>query len=211
MKLLFDFFPIVIFFLTYKFYGDMPKEWIDAVNQLPLVNLTPGKPEHAILMATLVIIVATIIQTIVHFALHKKVEKMHIISLVLLIGFGGLTLAFNDENFIKWKVTIVNWIFAAAFLLSEYVGERKTLVERMMSQALTVPKAIWLNTNRLWIVFFFSVGVVNLFVAYNFSSETWVNFKLFGMLGLTFAFVIVQGIYLQKHMIEEPESTKDTD
>lgn len=202
MKLLFDFFPILIFFLTYKYYGDMPAEWVESVNQLPFVNLIPGKPEHAMLMATLVLIVATLIQNLAHFAIHKRLEKMHVISLVLLIGFGGLTLALNDESFIKWKVTIVNWVFAGAFFLSQFIGSRKTLVERMMSQALTVPSEIWKKANTMWVTFFISVGILNLLVAYNFSSETWVNFKLFGMMGLTFAFVIAQVVYLQQHVIE---------
>lgn len=202
MKLLFDFFPILIFFLTYKYYSDMPAEWVESVNQLPFVNLIPGKPEHAMLMATLVLIVATLIQNLAHFAIHKRLEKMHVISLVLLIGFGGLTLALNDESFIKWKVTIVNWVFAGAFFLSRFIGSRKTLVERMMSQALTVPSEIWKKANTMWVTFFISVGILNLLVAYNFSSETWVNFKLFGMMGLTFAFVIAQVVYLQQHVIE---------
>lgn len=135
MKQLFDFFPVVIFFLIYKFYGDIPPQWIDLANRLPLVELTPGEPKHAILMATLGIIIATLIQNFVHFLMYRKLERMHVVSLVLLLVFGSMTLAFRDGNFIIWKVSIINWIFAAAFLGSEFVGTRKPLVERMMGQA----------------------------------------------------------------------------
>ena len=205
MKQLFDFLPVVIFFLIYKFYGDIPPQWIELANRLPLVELTPGEPRHAILMATLGIIIATLLQNIVHYLIYRTLERMHVISLALLIAFGSLTLAFRDGNFIIWKVTVINWLFAAVFLGSEFVGERKPLVERMMSKALQVPKPIWLKVNRLWVGFFIVLGILNLIVAYSFSEETWVNFKLFGVLGLTIAFVIAQALYLQRHALNTVE------
>ncbi|MEN9434657.1 MAG: hypothetical protein RLZZ422_2246 [Pseudomonadota bacterium] len=205
MKQLFDFFPVVIFFLIYKFYGDIPPQWIDLANRLPLVELTPGEPKHAILMATLGIIIATLIQNFVHFLMYRKLERMHVVSLVLLLVFGSMTLAFRDGNFIIWKVSIINWIFAAAFLGSEFVGTRKPLVERMMGQALQVPRPIWLKANHLWVAFFIVLGILNLVVAHFFSESTWVNFKLFGVLGLTFVFVIAQAFYLQRHALSTTE------
>jgi intracellular septation protein len=116
-----------------------------------------------------------------------------------------MTLAFRDGNFIIWKVSIINWIFAAAFLGSEFVGTRKPLVERMMGQALQVPRPIWLKANHLWVAFFIVLGILNLVVAHFFSESTWVNFKLFGVLGLTFVFVIAQAFYLQRHALSTTE------
>lgn len=153
-------------------------------------------------MATLVIILATIAQNALYFALHRRFERMHLITLAILLVFGTLTLFLKDPIFIKWKVSIINWGFALAFVISQYVGTRKTLAERMMTNAVQVPAAIWQQVNWLWTGFFIFVGVLNLVVAYNFSEETWVDFKLFGVLGLTFAFIIAQVFYLQKHALE---------
>ncbi|OQX13056.1 MAG: septation protein A [Thiothrix lacustris] len=207
MKLLFDFFPVALFFLAYKFFAELPPAWIAAANHLPLMTLNQAAPKDAILFATLVIILATIVQNALYFAMHRRFERMHLITLAILIVFGTLTLFLKDPIFIKWKVSIINWGFALAFLLSQYIGARKTLTERMMSSAIQVPAAIWINTNRLWVGFFIFIGVLNLIVAYTFSEEIWVDFKLFGVLGLTFAFIIAQVFYLQKHALETPENT----
>ena len=206
MKFLFDFFPVALFFVVYKFFGALPPEWIAAANQFPLMALNQNEPKDAILMATLVIILATIVQNALYFALHRRFEKMHLITLAILIVFGTLTLFLKDPIFIKWKVSIINWGFALAFIISQYVGARKTLTERMMSNAVQVPAAIWLQVNWLWAGFFIFIGVLNLVVAYNFSEEVWVDFKLFGVLGLTFAFIIAQVFYLQKHALDTPDA-----
>ncbi|MEB4592873.1 septation protein A [Candidatus Thiothrix sp. Deng01] len=202
MKFLFDFFPVLLFFLVYKFFGDLPASWIDAANQLPLMALNQSEPRDAILLATLVIILATLVQNALYFLMHRRFERMHLITLAILLVFGTLTLFMKDPIFIKWKVSIINWGFALAFLISQYVGSRKTLTERMMSSAIQVPANIWRQTNTMWAVFFASIGIINLIVAYSFSEEIWVDFKLFGVLGLTFAFIIAQVVYLQKHAIE---------
>jgi len=198
MKFFFDFFPVVLFFIAYKFFGDLPAGWIDLTNQLPIVSLNTEEPKDAIYFATLVIIIATLIQNIGHWLMYKKLEKMHLISLGILIVFGSMTLGFKDPLFIKWKVSIFNWVFAAVILGSHFIGE-KPLIERMMSHAIQAPKLIWKRINTSWGVFFALVGLVNLYVAYTYSEEAWVNFKLFGMLGLTIVFMIAQGIYLAKH------------
>ena len=202
MKFLFDFFPVALFFMVYKFFGELPPAWIAAANQLPLMALNQNEPKDAILMATLVIILATIVQNALYFALHRRFEKMHLITLAILIVFGTLTLFLKDPIFIKWKVSIINWGFALAFIVSQYVGIRKTLTERMMSNAIQVPTAIWQKANWQWAGFFIFIGVINLLVAYNFSEEVWVDFKLFGVLGLTFAFIIAQVFYLQRYAVE---------
>ena len=135
---------------------------------------------------------------------HRRFEKMHLITLAILVVFGGLTLILQDPVFIKWKPTVVNWLFGATFLGSRFIGD-KTLVERMMSHAITAPVAIWQRINWAWVVFFIAMGVLNIYVAYNFSEETWVNFKLFGMMGLTLVFVFGQAFYLSRYMEAEEE------
>ncbi len=176
MKFLYDFFPILLFFIAYKL-GD-------------------------IYTATAVAIAAAAVQTLVFWIRHRRFEKMHLITFGLLLFFGGLTLLLRDPVFIKWKPSVVNWLFAAVFLGSHWIGE-KPIVERMMSHAIQAPYAVWLRLSWMWITFFVSIGLLNLYVAYSYSEETWVNFKLFGMLGITFAFVIGQGLYLGRYMIEE--------
>ncbi|MDH3561503.1 MAG: septation protein A, partial [Gammaproteobacteria bacterium] len=162
MKFLFDLFPIILFFLTYKLYD--------------------------IYVATAVAIAAAFVQTGLYWLKHRKFENMHLVTLAILIVFGGLTLVLRDPIFIKWKPTVVNWLFGAVFLGSRFIGKR-TLVERMMSHAITVPGPVWVKLNWSWVAFFMGMGVLNLYVAYNYSEDTWVNFKLFGMMGLTIAFV----------------------
>ena len=205
MKFFLDFFPVLLFFLVYKFFGDLPPDLVNMANSLPVVEINPQEPKDAIYFATLVLILATILQNITHFLLYHKLEKMHLISLGILIAFGSLTLAFKDPLFIKWKVSIFNWFFGAAIIGSQFIG-KKTLIERLMAQAISVPKKIWTRVNMSWGLFFILVGVVNIYVAYNYSEDTWVDFKLFGVLGMTFVFMIIQGIYLAKHARPEEDS-----
>ena len=205
MKFLFDFFPVALFFIVYKFFGDLPPAWIAAANQLPLMSLNQAEPKDAILLATLVIILATVLQNVLYFIIHRRFEKMHLITLAVLLVIGTLTLFLKDALFIKWKVSIINWAFALAFIGSLYVGARKTLAERMMGNAIQVPAAIWVQVNWMWAGFFAFVGVVNLIVAYNFSEDFWVDFKMFGVLGLTFVFIIAQVLYLQKYATNDTE------
>ncbi|NPA72838.1 MAG: septation protein A [Gammaproteobacteria bacterium] len=178
MKLLFDLFPVVLFFIAYKMYD--------------------------IYTATAVIIVASIAQVLYFYMKHKRVEKMHVITLALILVLGGLTLVLQDENFIKWKPTIVNWGFALAFFGSHYIGQ-KPIIQRMMDQAISLPEAIWTRLSVMWIAFFILSGIVNLYVAFNYDTDTWVNFKLFGLMGMTLVFIIIQGIYISRY-IEESDS-----
>ena len=210
MKFLFDFLPVVFFFIAYKFFGDLPPALVELGNMIPGVNLEQSNPKHAIIFATLIIIIATILQNVLHWLVYKRLEKMHLISLAILIVFGSMTVVSRDPDFIKWKVSIFNWFFAAVMLGSLYIGE-KSLIERMMSHAISVPQEIWKKLTYVWGAFFIFVGILNYIVAFYFAGEddkNWVNFKLFGILGLTFVFLIAQGIYLAKHAedIEEEES-----
>ena len=182
MKFLLDFFPIVFFFIAYKMYD--------------------------IYVATAVLIIASLLQTSVHWLMHRRFEKMHVITLVLVCVFGGLTLILQDEMFIKWKPTVINWLFAIAFLGSQFIGE-KPIIQRMMGDHIVLPIHIWLRLNVAWSIFFISLGIINLYVIYNFDTETWVNFKLFGLLGLTFVFVIAQSLYLARYMQVSEENNSD--
>lgn len=209
MKALFDFVPVLLFFLTYKFYDSLPNSVIEAVNQLPFVNLTAGDSKDGIFMATLVIILATILQNILHWLVYRRLEKMHVISLVILLIFGTLTIILKNPDYIAWKVTIFNWIFATVILGSFFIGE-KPLIERMMSHAISVPKQVWKKLNLSWGIFFIMVGALNLIVYEIYAKQqnnldAWVNFKMFGILGLTLVFMIAQGIYISKHAEEVKE------
>lgn len=173
MKLLFDFFPILLFFVAYKLYD--------------------------IYVATAVAMVAGIAQVAWSWHRHRRVETLNLVTLGLILVLGGATLFLKDETFIKWKPTVVNWLFALAFFISQYVGH-KPILQRMMAANISLPNAIWTRLNWSWIIFFTAIGAVNLYVAYHFSTDTWVNFKLFGMLGLTVVFVIGQAVYLSRHV-----------
>jgi intracellular septation protein len=124
---------------------------------------------------------------------------MQLVTLAVIVVFGGLTLYLHDEQFIKWKPTIINWIFAGVFLASQLVG-RKTAVERMLAGNITLPTPIWRRLNLGWVVFFLAMGAANLYVMTFFDSDTWVNFKLFGMLGLTLVFIVLQSLYLSRYL-----------
>ena len=188
MKFLFDFFPIALFFITFRFYDD---------------------PNEGVLAATAVAIIATILQVLLFWLKNKRVEKMHIITLVLITVLGGATLILKDPVFIKWKPTGVNWMFAIAFLGSQFFGD-KPFVKRMMAHAVELPEVVWMKLNFAWVVFFTAMGFANLYVAFNYDLTTWVDFKTYGMLGLTILFVIIQALFLAKHMPEE-KLTKDNE
>ncbi|APZ42872.1 septation protein A [Acidihalobacter ferrooxydans] len=203
MKLLYDFFPVILFFVVYKFYGAIPPDAIHAINPLLPLTLVPGQHSDAIFLATAVAIVASFLQVGFYWVRHRRAETMHLVSLALITLFGGATLVLHNPEFIKWKPTAINWLFGIAFLGSQFIG-RKTLVERIMSHAITVPHSIWRRLNIGWVVFFFVSGALNIWVAYQFSQEIWVDFKLFGLLGLSVVFIIAQAFYLARFMQEPP-------
>lgn len=199
MKLLIDFFPIAIFFLVYK----MAPQLIELISPILSAEQTAYLLEmEPIMLATAVLIPTSLLQIIYTRLSTGKIEKMHLVTLVLVVLLGGATLAFNDSDFIKWKPTVVKWLFAVAFLLSQLLTQ-KSLLERMMGENISLPEDVWLKLNYAWVGFFVLSGALNLWVAYGFSEETWVNFKLFGMLGLTLIFIILQSAYLYKHIKQE--------
>ena len=179
MKFLFDFFPIILFFAAFKLYG--------------------------IYTATAVAIVATFAQIGWVWLKHRKVDTMLWVSLAIITLFGGATLFLHDETFIKWKPTVLYWLFAVVLGVSAGLF-RKNLIRTMMEKQFSAPDFVWRNLNLSWMGFFLLMGVLNLYIAFNYSTDTWVNFKLFGGMGLMFAFVILQGLLLSKYIEEEKGS-----
>jgi intracellular septation protein len=173
MKLLIDFFPILLFFVAFKFAG--------------------------IYVATGVAIAATLVQIAWLRHSHGKVEPMQWVSLAVIVLFGGATIIAHNDTFIKWKPTVLYWLMGGA-LLAGQVFFRKNLLKTLMGSQLELPDAAWRVTNWSWIAFFAVMGVVNLWVAFNFDTDTWVNFKLFGGLGLMAVFVVGQALYLGRYM-----------
>ncbi len=180
MKLLFDFFPILFFFIAYKFFD--------------------------IFVATGVAIVATFLQIAITWFKTRTVAPMQLVTLAVILIFGGLTLYLHDEQFIKWKPTVINWLFGGVFLATQLFGT-KTAIERMLETNLTLPHSVWRRLNLGWVVFFLCMGGANLYVMSHFDRDTWVNFKLFGMLGLTLIFIVLQSLYLSR-FITEPTTKK---
>ena len=184
MKFLIDFFPVLAFFIAYYI---------------------PDNLEQRMYMATAAAIVAAFVQVSLYWLIHRRFEKMHLITLVIILVLGGLTLLLHDKRIFMWKPTVVNWLFAIAFLLSEFIG-KKPMIQRMMDHAINIPKPIWYALNRSWTAFFIFSGAINLYVAFNFPENIWVNFKMFGILGLTLLFAIAQAFYLAKHMVEPEQN-----
>ncbi|MFT7234581.1 MAG: intracellular septation protein [Methylophagaceae bacterium] len=196
MKLFFDFLPIALFFIAYKLGGGVYHFYGQSYDI------------KGIYVATAVMIVATICQNAYNWTRHGKLEKSHLITLVLVVMLGGATLWLQDPYFIMWKPTVVNWLFALGFLGAQLFTSQ-SLLERMMSEHLKLPSPIWSCLNVAWILFFILSGIANIYVAFNFDEATWVNFKLFGLLGLTIVFIIGQSFYLSQYILEPTEHNSE--
>ena len=206
MKLLFDFFPIILFFVSYYKAGFLVENTF--IGQL----IDPAKPEFitATIVATGVAIIASFVQVSYHWFNTRKFERMHLFSLTLITVLGGITIYLGNPAFIQWKPTILNWLFAFVFLSSMFIGS-KPIIQRMMGEQIKLPENVWKTLNLSWVTFFFISGTANLYVAFYYDlqaeaavrMDTWVNFKLFGLMGLTIAFIILQAIYLSRHISED--------
>lgn len=181
MKILFDFFPILLFFICYKFYGIYP--------------------------ATAIAMAASLAQVILFRIKYQRYEKLHLISLGLILVLGGATLFFHNPWFIKWKPTGIYWLSALVFLGSEFIG-KKPLIQKMMEGNVNLAKKIWSRLNLAWTVYFILMGALNIYVAYHYDTNAWVNFKLFGGAGFMLLFVFIQAMYLTRHAIEEQPAEK---
>jgi intracellular septation protein len=176
MKILFDFFPVVLFFAAFKIYD--------------------------IYVATAVAIAASFVQVGWSWLRYRKVENMLWISLAVIVLFGGATLLLQNETFIKWKPTVLYWLFGGALAVAA-LAFRKNLIRAMMEAQVALPEAVWGKLLASWIAFFALMGALNLIVAYSFSTETWVNFKLFGGIGLMLLFVVLQALMLARYVEEK--------
>lgn len=200
VKQLIDFIPLLLFFIVYK---TEPR----AVDILGDTYMLGG-----IFSATAMLIVSSLVVYGILFVKQGKLEKSQWLTLVACLVFGSLTLAFHSETFLKWKAPVVNWLFALAFAGSHFIGDRP-LIQRIMGHAISLPQAIWFKLNIAWIIFFLFCGAANLYVAFTFQ-EFWVDFKVFGSLGMTLLFLVGQGIFLSRHMTDPaptPPETKPED
>jgi len=179
MKFLFDLFPVILFFAAFKLAG--------------------------IYVATATAIVATFCQIGWVWWRHRKVDAMLWVSLGLVVVFGGATLLLRDETFIKWKPTVLYWLFATTLLASASIFDRN-LIRKMLEAQVALPEPLWGRLNLAWALFFALMGVANLFIAFNYPTEIWVNFKLFGGMGLMLAFIFAQGLWLAKYVTAEEKS-----
>ncbi len=177
MKFLFDLFPIILFFIAFKLAD--------------------------IYTATIVAMVATIAQILWVYIRHRKIDAMQWISLTMIVVFGSLTIFLHDKTFIQLKPTALYWLFSSALFISAQFFQ-KNWIQVLMSKQITInspnAKTIWGKLNFAWSLFFLFLGALNLYVAFQFSEEAWVNFKLFGSTGLLLIFVIAQGVWLTRHM-----------
>lgn len=204
MKLLFDFLPILFFFGTFK-YAEAHKDWAAAFATEHFGFIVSGgvvgTAEAPVLLSTVVVIVATFAQIAFLLARGKKIDKMLWVSLALVVVLGGATIWFHNEDFIKWKPTVLYWAMALALWASATLFG-KNLLQKMMGEQIRLPDPIWTRLNLAWVVFFLAMGVLNRYVALTYSTDTWVNFKLFGSMGLMIAFMVAQGLYLSRHLVE---------
>ena len=176
MKQLLDIWPILLFFIVYQVQD--------------------------IYAATAAIVVAVVVQSGFFWWRNRRLSSVQTLTLVLVVLFGGATLLLRDPLFIQWKPTILQWIFAIAFVASHFVGD-KLLIRRLLGGQIKLPDNIWKRLSLLWVAFFVLSGAVNLYVAYTFDEAIWVRFKLFGMLGMTFCFILAQGVWLSRYMLDE--------
>lgn len=182
MKQFFEFIPLVIFFAIYKMVD--------------------------IYAATASLMITTGLMLAYNYFKNGKVEKMHVITFLMILAFGGLTLFFHDDAFIKWKVTVINLLFAIALLASQFVF-KKPIIKQMLGKEITLPNNVWNNLNTAWALFFVVLAVANLYVAFRMPMEAWVNFKVFGMLGATLAFTLLSGFYLYRYLPAAPEKESE--
>ena len=196
MKMLFDLFPVILFFGVFKLAGGNP----DAAQAFATAIGYQADPLHLpVLLATAAAIIATLAQIIWVKLRHGKVDTMLWVSFAIILVFGGATLLLHDEAFIKVKPTVLYWLFALVLLFSNMLFN-KNLIRSLMQEKMSLPTPIWNKLNLSWSGFFFALGVLNLYVAWNFPTDTWVNFKLFGATGIMLLFIVIQVAMVSKHV-----------
>jgi len=210
MKILLDFLPLVLFFIAFKGaegHADAAAAFATQHFGFLVQGGVVGAQEAPVLLATLVVMVATLAQAAILKLRGKKIDLMLWISLTLVVVLGGATVWFHNETFIKWKPTGLHWGMAMTLWVSQaWLG--KNLIQSMLGEELALPDAVWLRLNRAWVLFFACMGVANLYVAYHFSTSAWANFKVFGVTGLALLFTLAQSYYLSKHLPPQEEDSK---
>ena len=195
MKQLAEFVPIALFFIVYQLKGQ---------------SFSLGGWEYSfdgIFSATAVLMIATVAQVAITYAITRKFEKRLLWLLLAVVVFGGATLIFRNQMFIQWKPTIFNWALALAFGASQFIGD-KNLMERTLGSQIHLPKMVWTRLNLLWVTNFAIVGGLNLVVAYGFSEDTWVSYKLYSAIGFTLVLTILTALLISPHMKEEQLTDK---
>ena len=210
MKLLLDFLPLILFFVAFKGAEgnpDMAAAFATEHFGFLVQGGVVGPSEAPVLLATVVVMIATLAQVAILKLQRKKVDLMLWISLALVVVLGGATIWFHNETFIKWKPTGLYWVMAMTLWLAQ-AAFGKNLIKAMLGGELQLPDPVWARLNLAWVLFFAAMGVVNLYVAYNFSTSAWANFKVFGVTGLILLFTLAQGVYMSKHLPQQEEDSK---
>lgn len=208
MKLLVDFLPIILFFASFKYaevHADGAARFATEHFGFLISGGVVGPQEAPVLLATVVVILATAVQIGYMLLRRQKIDMMLWITFVLVVVLGGATIWFHNATFIKWKPSVLYWSMALAFLLSQTLFG-KNLLRQLLGQQIELPAPVWQRLNLAWIAFFALMGVINLYVAYSYSTSTWASFKAFGATGLMLVFMVAQGFYLSRHL--EPEVEK---
>jgi intracellular septation protein len=208
MKIFFDFLPLILFFGTFK-YAEGHADWAArfATDHFGFMvsGGVVGTEEAPVLLATVVVIVATAVQILVLLMRRRKIDLMLWMTFVLVVVLGGATVWFHNATFIKWKPSVLYWAMGLAFWVSQTVF-RKNLLQSLVGDQLELPAKVWQRLNFAWIAFFALMGLLNLYVAYGFSTSTWASFKAFGATGLMLVFMVAQGFYLSRHLKPDAEA-----
>jgi intracellular septation protein len=210
MKFLLDFLPIVLFFATFKWaegHADLAAQWMTQYLGFMVSGGVVGIKEAPALLATVVVAAFSIVQIVVLKAMRKPIDKMLWVSLVVVLGLGSLTVYFHSDTFIKWKPTVIYWVMGAGIFMSDIIMRRYVLRTMMNANDMDVPERIWRQLSWAWVAFLVGMGLLNLYVAFNYSTSVWVDFKMWGSLGLMLVFTLAQGLYLGKHMPAEDKPT----
>jgi intracellular septation protein len=205
MKLFLDFLPLILFFGVFK-YADMNAEAASRYATEHLGFLVSGGvvgvDEAPVLLATVVVMLATLVQIGILVLMRRKVDTMLWVTFGLITVLGGATVWFHDPTFIKWKPSVLDWALALALWISQALFG-KNLLQVLLGRQLELPKAVWHRLNLAWIAFFVAMGVLNLWVAYTFSTSVWATFKVFGLTGLMLVFMVAQGFYISRYLKDD--------
>jgi intracellular septation protein len=205
MKLFLDFLPLILFFGVFKvadLHADAAARFATEHLGFVVSGGVVGVDEAPVLLATVVVIVATLVQITVLLLMRRKVDTMLWVTFALIAVLGGMTVWFHSPTFIKWKPSVLDWAMALALWLSQSVFN-KNLLQALVGGQLELPKLVWQRLNLAWIAFFVLMGIANLYVAYTYSTSVWATFKVFGLTGLMLLFMLAQGFYIARFLKDD--------